>query len=173
MGRENNLLIIGAGQYGCVAKETAEAMACYDKISFIDSKSPLAIGRMEEVESFACNYVNAFVEIGNSKIRLESIEKLATIGYRIITLIHPKAYVSPSSKLEKGCIIEPNAVVQSNTSIGMGCLISAGAVINHNAVVEDGCHIDCNATVSARSVVKAGTKVECGQVYSNENSATV
>ena len=168
MERENNLLIIGAGQYGCVAKETAEAMGCYDKISFIDNNSPLAIGKTDEVEFFLTDYANAFVAIGNSKTRLEIYDKLKKFGYTIVTLIHPKAYIAPSAKVEEGCIVEPNAVVHSNTCIGMGCLISAGAVINHNAVVEAGCHIDCNATVTARSVVKKGIKVESGQVYKSE-----
>ena len=168
MGRENNLLIIGAGQYGCVVKETAQAVGCYNEIEFIDDNSKYALGKIEEIEKFLDNYANAFVAIGNSKIRLELIERLVTIGYRIITLIHPKVYVSSSATIEKGCIIEPNAVVHSNVSIGIGCLISANAVVNHNAVVEDGCHIDCNATVTARSIVKAGTKVECGQVYKSE-----
>lgn len=173
MGREKNLLIVGAGQYSYVAKETAEAMNYYDKISFIDNKSPLAIGKTDEVELFLKEYANAFVAIGNSQVRLQLLDRLRMTGYQLVSLIHPKAYVSPSLNLGIGCIIEPNAVVQSNTRIGMGCLISAGAVINHNAVVEDGCHIDCNAIVPARSVVKTGTKVECGQVYSNENSTTV
>ncbi len=32
----NNLLIIGAGCFGLAAKETAEAMGCFEKISFLD-----------------------------------------------------------------------------------------------------------------------------------------
>ncbi len=168
MRRGKNLLIIGAGQYGCVAKETAEAMNCYNKIDFIDNNSSLAIGKTGELEAFLTNYQNAFVAIGNSKIRLKILSQLSELGYQVATLIHPRAYVASSAKIGKGSIIEPNSVVQSNTSIGMGCLISAGAVINHNAIVEEGCHIDCNATVPARSVVKVGTKVECGQVYKSE-----
>jgi len=163
-----NLLIIGAGQYGYVAKETAEAVGNYDKISFIDNNSQIAIGKTDELDAFVCEYAQAFVAIGNSKIRLELIERLEAIGYHVITLIHPKAYVSPSAKIEKGCIVEPNAVVQANANVEFGCLISAGAVVNHNAVLGKGCHIDCNATVAACSVVNAGTKVESGQVYKSE-----
>ena len=170
MGREKNLLIVGAGQYGYVAKETAEAMNCFDKISFIDNNSPLAIGRADELEAFLADYGNAFVAIGNSQIRLEIFDKIGTLGYQQVLLFHPKAHVSSSAEVGKGSIIEPNAVVHSNVKIGLSCLISAGAVVNHNAVVEAGCHIDCNATVTARSVVNAGTKVECGQVYKNEVS---
>ena len=173
MEREKNLLIVGAGQYGYVAKETADAIGDYNRISFIDNSSSLAIGKTDELELFLGDYANAFVAIGNSSIRLKILDDLDELGYQLVTLIHPTAYVSPSAKIGGGCIVEPNAVVHSNVSIGSGCLISAGAVINHNAIVEDGCHIDCNATVSARSVVKADTKVECGQVYSNENSITV
>lgn len=168
VGREKNLLIVGAGQYGYVAKETAEAMNYFDKISFIDNNFSLAIGRMEEVETFACDYANAFVAIGNAQVRLQVLSQLRALGYQLVTLIHPRAYVSPSAKIGQGSIVEPNAVVHANTSIGSGCLISAGAVINHNALLEEGCHIDCNATVAARSIVKAGTKVECGQVYESE-----
>ena len=168
MNREGNLVIIGAGQYGEIVKETAEALKKFDKIDFLDDNSSLAIGTTNELINFLDNYANAFVAIGNSKIRLEFLMKLKKTGYRLVTLIHPNAYVSNSSKIEKGCIIEPNAVIHANVSIGVGCLISAGAVINHNADVEDGCHIDCNATVTARSVVKTKTKVYSGEVYNSE-----
>lgn len=168
MGREDNLLIVGAGQYGCVARETAEAINYYDRISFIDNNSALAIGKTDEIEAFLDDYANAFVAIGNAQVRLQVLSQLRALGYQLVTLIHPRAYVSPSAKIGQGSIVEPNTVVHVNTSIGSGCLISAGAVINHNALLEEGCHIDCNATVAARSIVKAGTKVECGQVYKSE-----
>lgn len=168
MRREDNLLIVGAGQYGCVARETAESINCYDRISFIDNHSALAIGKTDGLDAFLDDYANAFVAIGNSQVRLQFLDQLSGLGYQLVTLIHSRAYVASSAKIGKGSIIEPNSVVQSNTSIGMGCLISAGAVINHNAIVEEGCHTDCNATVPARSVVKVGTKVECGQVYKSE-----
>ncbi len=168
MRREDNLLIVGAGQYGCVARETAEAINCYDRISFIDNNSALAIGKTDGLDAFLDDYANVFVAIGNSQVRLQFLDQLSGLGYQLVTLIHPRAYVSPSAKIGQGSIVEPNAVIHSNVSIGIGCLISAGVVINHNAVVEDGCHIDCNATVPARSIVLAGTKVECGQVYKSE-----
>ena len=160
-----NLLIIGAGQYGAVAKETAEATGCFSKINFLDDSNPVAIGRTSELTTFVQEYANLFVAIGNPEIRLEWIEKAEKTGYEIVTLISPKAYVSPSARLMTGTIVEPCAVIQSNTVVEKGCLISSGAVINHNATIGQGCHIDCNATVSARSNVPPKTKVECGKVY--------
>lgn len=160
-----NLLIIGAGQYGAVASETAEAMGCFSKISFLDDHNPMAIGRISELETFVQEYANIFVAIGNPEIRLEWIEKAEKIGYGIATLISTKAYISPSARLLKGSIVEPCAVIQSNATVGLGCIISSGAVINHNAIIGRGCHIDCNATVAARMEVPLKTKVESGKVY--------
>ena len=170
MSRENNLLIIGAGQYGYVVKETVEAIDGYDRIEFIDDDSSIAIGTINQLYKFTNDYANVFVAIGNNKIRLNIINQLKKFGYRQVTLIHPKAYVSPSAKLGEGCIVEANAVVHANVKIGMACLISAGAVVNHNAVIEDACHVDCNATVAARSIVKMTTKVNSGQVYKGETN---
>lgn len=36
-----DLLILGAGQYGMVAKEIAEAMNCFQKIDFLDDVNQL------------------------------------------------------------------------------------------------------------------------------------
>lgn len=159
------LLIIGAGQYGAVASETAGAMACFSQISFLDDNNPVAIGKLLDLEAFVKEYANVFVAIGNPELRLEWIEKAERIGYEIATLISPKAYISPSAQIMKGAIVEPCAVIQSNTTVETGCIISSGAVINHNAIVGRGCHIDCNATVAARMNVPLKTKVECGKVY--------
>lgn len=159
------LLIIGAGQYGAVARETAEATGCFSKISFLDDNNPAGIGKTSELAAFAQEYASVFVAIGNPDVRLEWIEKAEKAGYEIATLISPKAYVSPSARLMTGTIVEPCASIQSNTLIEKGCLISSGAVINHNATIGRGCHIDCNATVAARSNVPQKTKVECGKVY--------
>ena len=160
-----NLLIIGAGQYGCVAKEVAQAMGCFEKIDFLDDHSSIAIGKAEELEKFALDYSCVFVAIGNPDIRLYLIAQAKSLGFTVISLVHPRGYVSPSAILEEGCIVEPCAVVQANACVRAGCLISAGAVVNHNALLEEGCHIDCNATVSARSVVKTKIKIGSGQVY--------
>ena len=41
-----NLLILGAGQYGMVAKEIAESMRKYDHIDFLDDNNPIAVGKL-------------------------------------------------------------------------------------------------------------------------------
>ena len=80
-------------------------------------------------------------------------------------LVHPRAYVSPSTNVGGGSIIEPMAVIHMGSVLGMGCFVSAGAVVNHNATLADGCHVDCSAVVKSETVVPLYTKIESGTVY--------
>lgn len=162
---KRNLLIFGAGQYGCVAKETAEAMNCYESIAFLDDNSCFAIGKIADYEAYKSQFSMAFVAIGNSKLRCRLLSELETAGYELALLVHPQACVMPSVQLGKGSIVEAMAVVNSNTEISEGCIISAGAVVNHDSVLGKCCHLDCGAIVPARSILPEGTKVPCGQVY--------
>lgn len=162
---KKNLLILGAGQYGQIVLETAEAMGCFDRIHFLDDQNPIAIGVLENYKKYYPEYECAFVAMGNPQLRLGWIEKLETVGYEVSCLIHPKAYVSKTATLTKGVIAEPMAVVQAGAIVETGGLLCAGCVVNHNSVVQKGCQIDCNAVVPARVVVPEMTKVPCGTVF--------
>jgi len=84
---------------------------------------------------------------------------------RMVSLVSPKAYVSPSAQLGLGCIVEPMAVVHTSCILGKGCLICAGAVINHAALCGDCVQVDCNATVAGNAVVPSGIKVTSGTLF--------
>lgn len=170
MGEKQNLLVLGAGQYGHVAAETARVMDCFEQIDFLDDNSDLAKGKLIDYATLYGEYTSAFVAIGNPKIRMELIRNLSEYGFELPVLVHPQATVMPSAQVGAGTIVEAQAVVNSNCVVGIGCLICAGAVVNHNSVLGDACHIDCGAVVPARSVVPAGTKVPCGVVYQGANA---
>lgn len=160
-----NLLILGAGQYGRVVKETAEAMGCFSRIEFLDDNSPIAIGKLQDFEDYVHAYHCAFVAMGNPQIRKTWLDRLEQAGFELPVLIHPKAYVSASAQLGKVTIVEPMAVVNSEAVVERGCLVCAGSVINHNAHIMPVCQIDCNAVVASNTVVPEGTKVFSGTVF--------
>lgn len=96
-----NLLILGAGQYGQVAKEIAEDIGYFEKISFLDDRcgenlerNDLIIGNLSDYEKFVTEYSYAFVAIGSAELRLEYIKKLQDECFKVATLVSPKAYVS-------------------------------------------------------------------------------
>ena len=172
---ENNLLIVGAGIYGVVAQEIASETGYFNKIDFVDDfcnetiNGKKVLCPFNEVYKCANEYDNIIVAIGNPEIRKQILKKIIDDGiFKLVTLISPQAYVSPSAQIEQGCIIEPMAVIHTGAVIQEGCIISAGAVINHGSVCEKFVHIDCNATVKGYTVVPQGMKIESGQVFSNQ-----
>jgi len=169
-----NLLIIGAGQYGLVAMEIAQAMRGFGEIAFFDdnysaaeqpAKIPLIMGQTTDIGKFVDNFHYGFVAIGNPDVRRHLIESLQYNRIKPALLVHPSAYVSPSAVLKDGCCIEPNATVQVGAKIGIGSFIASGAVIRHNAKVGDYCQVDCNAVVSSSAKVPSHTKVPCCSVF--------
>ena len=160
----SRLLIIGAGQYGMVAKEIAKSMNCFEKIDFLDDHNPIAVGKTNQNAEFADRYESAIVAIGSAKLRLELTQKLRSNGFRIVSLISSYASVSSSAQIGEGCIIEAMAVVNTAVMIGECSLISAGAIVNHNSIIGNGCHLDCGSIVKARVVVDDSQIIECGQI---------
>lgn len=168
--QNDKLLIIGAGQYGLMAQEIAQAMDCFSEIAFLDDSYPsqnsAVIGSSRDIKKFAKDYRCGFVAIGNPEVRRKLVESLFANGIIPVIIVHPMAFVSPSAKLQPGCCVEPLAVVQTDASIATASFIASGAVVRHNAVVGEYCHVDCNAVVESTAVVPARTKVACNCVFS-------
>lgn len=150
-----------------IAKEIAESMKCFEQISFVDDVYSSSVGKICDIDKLVHEYDSAVVAIGNSDLRLSLIKGLCELGYDVPSLIHEKAYVSPSARIGIGCFIEPMAVVHTAVVVEKGCIISAGAILNHNSVVHEGCHINCGSVVKARAEIIAGTRTGYNEVCDN------
>lgn len=171
-----NLLIVGAGTYAVVAYEIALDMGCFAKIDFVDDVRKATpngietIGNTDDIERFAPEYSYIVVAIGNPEARLSFLKRIIKMTpYNVVSLVSPRAYISPSAQIMSGCIIEPMATVQAGCKLQLGCIICAGAVVNHTSECGEGVHVDCNATVEGYSTVPAGTKICSGDVYKMRN----
>ena len=170
MSADNNLLILGAGQYGQVAKEVAQSMGNFDRIDFLDDCNQLAIAKLDEYKTFAKEYSHAFVAIGNADLRLSYIRKLEEANFKLATLVSPRAYVSPSAQIMKGSIVEPMAIINANSLVRSGVIVCAGAIVNHNAVVCDGCQLDCGSAVGSNVVLAANTKLKYNEIFDKDRA---
>lgn len=152
------LLIVGAGGHGHVVAETA--IACDYTPYFFDDNSPEAVGTISQLEQLSPQFDAVFVAIGNCEKRRALMEQVESCP----TLIHPAAYVSPSSSIGTGSVVLPGAVVHTGVRIGKGCIISAGSIVDHNAVIGDYCHIDAGAICKSGSKVESMKKIDSGNV---------
>lgn len=158
----HTLLIIGAGGHGRVVAEIAAACG-YDRnsIAFLDDNAAsAAVGKIEKMDLYAPSYDGVFIAIGNNTLRQKLTAQLSGMqGEKLVTLIHPTAYVSLSATIGKGTVVEPKAVINTNSRIGQGCIISVGTIIDHDCEIGDFCHINAGMICGAGSCVDALSRI--------------
>ena len=169
-----NLLILGAGQYGTVVKEIAQEMGCFERIDFLDDTFGVgetegnyhekSIGKLNDYINFYGEYTYAIVSVEDADIRQQWTECLEESCFRIPVLVSPRAYVSSSAQLQRGCVVEPLAVILANVAVGVGTFVSAGSVISNNSFVSDYCCIGHNAVVASGGLVSPGCLVNAGEI---------
>lgn len=177
-----DLLIVGAGGHGRVVAEAAELEGRWGNIVFLDDRidtdtvlNHKIIGKLDEYERFVDQYEYAIICIGDNEKRLDLIEKLLKVGYKVPVIIHPKAWVSKYSSIQEGSVILAGAVVNTNSSIGKGCIININSCVDHDCVIEDGVHVCSGAVVRSMcrigslSCIEAGTCVKSGVVLQEKS----
>lgn len=160
-----SLLILGAGGFGRMVKETALLLG-YSKVVFLDdaAKDEDVIGRCCDYAITRAEYPVAIAAFGNNKTRLYWTDKLIEAGYEVPSMVHPSAVVSPSAVLEQGCFVMQRAVVNTGTVIKRAALINSGAIVDHNSVVGTGAHVGLGSVVKSDCTIEDGKKVEAGDV---------
>ena len=163
------LLILGAGGYGKTIFDLASQLGCYEKIGFLDDgrSGPDIFGGCSEYHMFADEHTEVYPAFGNNAIRMHWLELLEGEGISVPSLIHPRAYVSPTARIGTGSMILPMAVVNTGVTVGDGCIINIGALIDHDSIIGDGVHLAPGAIVKAENRIPGGVKIDSGEVIEN------
>ena len=164
MSVNKNLLILGEGQYGRLAKEIAEQTEKFEKIELLENLSGSMSYKNKTTE---CSFV--FVALSDMSERLRLTGVLEDCGYTIAALVSPKSYIGKTAKVGKGVLIEPFAAVNGGAVINDCCYIGANATIDCGSEVGRGSMICCGATVVDNTYVDPQTEVKHGQTcYGNK-----
>lgn len=159
----NKLLIVASKRYGDYVKEIAEAMECFEKISFVDNEREDAIGRLDELSSFYPEYNFAIATCDDGVERVMWNKKLEEL-YNVPVLFHKDSTISPSSSLLPGSIVEPRAVIGCQTTIGSSTVVGAGSIVEPYCIIGDGSTLRSGAIVKSTSVVDKNTVTQQGTV---------
>ena len=105
------LLILGAGGYGKTIADLASQLGRYDRISFLDDgqSGEGILGKCEDYSAFSDENTDIYPAFGNNTTRMSWLERLQKSGMSIPTLVHPRAYVSPTASLGEGTMVLPTA----------------------------------------------------------------
>lgn len=161
----SHILVLGRGGFGAELGEMLEDCG-WGKPVYLDDNAPGCAGALRDYVDPALRRrcPAAFVALGNNALRVQLIQKLTAVGYKLPVFIHPAAVVSRSAGLGAGSVVLPFAFVGANVRVGVGCLLNAGAIVDHDAALGAGVHIAPGGIVKAGARVEAQTKVDSGQI---------
>ena len=155
------LVIIGAGGHGRVCADVASA-AGFDLVGFCDcAMTPgeevnaiKVVGRApgDLPSSFDVGKTFAFAALGDNARRMDVLNELKALGFRIPTLVHPTASISPSAEIGEGTVVVAQAAINANAKVGRGCILNTTCSIDHDNVLEEGVHV-CPGVHAAGGVV--------------------
>ena len=106
------------------------------------------IGNYKRLLANFAKYEGIIVAFGNCVIRLEKTRELIGLSAPIISLIHPKAFVSPNSTLGQGSVVFAGAVINIDAKVGEASIINTAATVDHDCIIAHGVHICPGANLS-------------------------
>lgn len=145
---------IGAGGHAKILVELLQVVGGYTLVGFTDPRPDLMNTRLLGVPilgddsllpGLRCEGVEAaFVGVGATRdvsVRKRLYEIASGLGFEMLTLVHPRAYVSPSARLGRGTVVLPGAVINTDVTIGDNVTVYSGVIIEHDSVIGDHVHL--------------------------------
>ncbi len=117
------------------------------------------LGSEVAVLSGAITFHAAVVAVEDSDARARIAEMFRTAGVPLFSAIHPSAIISPSARIEAGCVAFAGAIVGTGAQVGEGTVLHAGAIVETAARVGSFCTLAPAALIGPRSGVGSHTFV--------------
>ena len=153
------LIIIGAGPHSEVIVDIIEQCHQFEIVGLTDRKEGTVLGYpILGDDSILPGLLhegvrNAFIAIGNNRLRKLAFKDVRYMGFNMINVISPYAFVSKYAILERGVAIMQHAVINTNSHIGMG------SIINTNASVDHDCDIGCFVHIAPGCAISGSTRI--------------
>lgn len=145
------LAFYGAGHLGrqvyhhvsTYCRESAEVVGFIDDTKppgqeVIDGKTtlgPLADARNNP--AFGPDAIEIVFTVGYSSmpLRRAALERVLRAGYRLFTVVHPRAVIEPNAQVGPGCIVLAGAVIDQHVTVGAACFVDIGVRLTAGTVV--------------------------------------
>jgi sugar O-acyltransferase (sialic acid O-acetyltransferase NeuD family) len=118
-----------------------------------------------------CAFVNAIGGPRSFRAKPALIARLGVEEARFATVVHARAWVSPSARLGPGCVVLSGCTINANAKLGAHAMLLPNCVVGHDSTVGDhaifaagvvvsgGVSIGANCYLGAGAVLRDGVRV--------------
>ncbi|MHB8084851.1 MAG: acetyltransferase [Dehalococcoidia bacterium] len=160
MDKQEDLVLIGDGEYGQIAYEYFTYDSPYRVVAFCaerdflkrDELLGLPVVPFEQLEqAYSPNNYKIHVAITYTqlnRVRTRLYLKAKEKGYKAATYVSSKAFVWHNVKIGENCFIFENNVIQHMVEIGNNVVLWSGNHIGHRTKIGDNCYISSHVVIS-------------------------
>jgi len=164
------LLILGAGGHGKSVAEAALLRGEWESVVFLDDAWPQVtdalgckiVGRVADIGEVAASCQGAIAAVGNNVVREQWINLIEQSGIELVSVVHPKAWISPAASLGVGSAVMAGAVVGTVSQVGKGAIINANATVDHDVQMGDLSHIGVGVQLAGGVKIGARAWLQAG-----------
>jgi len=150
------VVVVGGGGHAKVIIELLEESGNFDIVACTASRSdtpavldvPIVGDDSQLPGMFAAGVRNAFVAIGNNRLRRSLTHHVVSLGFNLINAVSRRAVISRRAEVGNGVAIMAGAVINSCTRIGTGGIVNTGATVDHDCNIGDWVHIAPGANLA-------------------------
>lgn len=170
MSARQPLLILGTTAFSAEIGDVAAA-AGYEVVGFIENLSPercrethagLPVHWIDDAAELTATHV-AVCGIGTTR-RSIFVDQAAEMGFTFATVVHPAAYISPTTTLGEGTIVSAGAAVAAYTTIGRHVMLNRGCLVGHHTQIGDYCSLQAGANVAGSCSVGEAAFIAMGAI---------
>jgi UDP-perosamine 4-acetyltransferase len=116
---------------------------------------------------FAQGVTGAFVGVGgvgDDTLRRRLYEQVRSIGFDMISIIHPGTIIAASAVIGAGVMIMAGATINPDAHLGDNVIINTGAIVEHDCQIGAHAHVAPGAVLSGGARVGEGAHIGAGAV---------
>lgn len=159
---QRRIILLGGGEHACVVADAIAARRdAGHPADVVEGYAGPAGGQIVE-RRFGLPYLGTDRHVANERVDVHFVLALGapqkrrvaldelrreTRELRFATVVHPRAAVSSSARLEPGAVVMAGAVVNTGAVVGEHAIVNSGAIVEHDVEVGALTHVAPGATV--------------------------
>ncbi len=168
MSDRRPLVVLGTTRFSESVAETA-SLAGFAVAGFVENLARercaeplcgLPVRWIDDAAALAATH-EAICGLGTTKRRV-FVEQAAALDFRFATVVHPTAYVAPSTTLGAGVYVGPHAAISASCRIGDHVIVLQGSLVGHHVEIGDFSSLMMGANVAGSTRIGSATWIATG-----------